>query len=96
MKKYPFNIEKHAHDFMFQSNRAFCIMHDMEAGTVPFDEAEYTRLEQLRHDLSAAELYFTPDPISFWPCRWYGLANAATVSAAGQRAVTKEQKRSKT
>ena len=95
MKKYPFNIEKHAHDLMFQSNRAFCIMHDMEAGTVPFDEAEYTRLEQLRNDLSEAERYFTTYPISFLPGRLYGIAKAATVWAAEQRAVTQEQKRFK-
>lgn len=93
MKKYPFNVEKHAHDLMFQSNRAYNIIHDMEVGTIPFDEAEYSRLEKLRDDLSEVERHFTTYPISFLSGRLYGIAITATVWASEQRAATQDRKR---
>lgn len=93
MKKYPFNVEKHAHDLEFQSNRAFCIMHDMESGEIPFDESEYDRLETLRNDLQDAMVYFNEYPISFLPGKQYGVAKAATVWAAETRAATAERRK---
>lgn len=94
-KKYPFNVERHAHDLEFQANRAFCIMADMECGNIPFNDSEYDRLAQLRDDLHEALSYFNASPICFLPGRIYGIAKAAVVWAAETRAETAIQNKTK-
>lgn len=46
MKKYPFNIQKHAHSIEFLHNRIFCILHDAgnENLELTLSKDEYNRL----------------------------------------------------
>ena len=48
MKQYPFSMEKNAHNFFLVSNVCANRMYDMQSGDIPFDRAEYERLDALK------------------------------------------------
>ena len=50
-KLYPFNCEKHAHSIEFRMNRCYNIMCDMQMREIPWNDAEYNKLEKLHDDL---------------------------------------------
>lgn len=52
VKRYPFSVQKHAHDIDFRCNRVANIIDDMRYGEIPWDAAEEQRLERLHDDLS--------------------------------------------
>ena len=43
-KKYPFSVQKHAHDIEFRKNRVWCILRDIECGNIQWDEDMYEGL----------------------------------------------------
>lgn len=52
-KRYPFSVQKHAHDIEFRMNRCFNILHDMQVGEIPWNDAEYERIDKLHDELQA-------------------------------------------
>ena len=52
-KRYPFNLNKHAHDLEFRRNRAMNIQ-----GSLSMDDKEYARYQKLIDDLADILLYF--------------------------------------
>lgn len=47
-KLYPFSMVKNQHNFDLIISISGNVMHDMETGAVPFDDAEYDRMADLR------------------------------------------------
>ena len=68
-KLYPFSMMKHQHDFDHINNMCFNRMYDMEAGDIPWDEAEYERLEATRK--KAQEFFCMPLPVAWVPWETY-------------------------
>ena len=56
MKKYPFSIQKHAHDIEFYRNRLYNTMCDMESGEIPMDAERFDRIYDFYHN-ELEELY---------------------------------------
>lgn len=54
-KMYPFDMLNNQHNFELISNICYNRMRDMENGEIPFDDAEYERMEALK---SKAERLF--------------------------------------
>lgn len=50
-KRYPFSVQKHAHDIEFRRNRVANSIDDMCYGEIEWDEDEFDRLEKLRDAL---------------------------------------------
>lgn len=46
-KKYPFSVEKHAHDIELYHNRLYNTLYEMEVGEIPMNREEYDRLSDL-------------------------------------------------
>lgn len=44
MKRYPFSVQKHAHDIEFYYNHVRNTMQAMESGEIPMDYIRYDRL----------------------------------------------------
>ena len=89
MKKYPFSVQKHAHDIEFRKNRIWCELHDMEMGETPWDEEVYDKgtelLEALR-DLLLAILDSRDGRICYLTGPQIGLAKETVLWAAETRA----------
>ena len=47
-KMYPFDMWNNQHNFELISNICYNRMHDMDFGEIEFDDAEYSRMEQLK------------------------------------------------
>lgn len=59
VKLYPFNTEKHQHDFMLIANRCANQMYDMESGASEWNDKEYEQLsgtKELADELFSLEL----------------------------------------
>lgn len=52
-KKYPFSVQKHAHDIEFRMNRCWNILRDMEMGDAPWDDAKYDSIDKLHDKLQS-------------------------------------------
>lgn len=50
-KKYPFSVQKHAHDIEYRKNKVWNTLRDMESGEIPWDDKEYDRLQDLLDQL---------------------------------------------
>ena len=62
-KLYPFSTEKNQHNFMLVANICYNTMSDMQTGEIPFDKAEYLRLDDLKEK---ADKYFCyPLPVAW-------------------------------
>lgn len=71
-KLYPFSSEKNQHNFELINNVCSNRMYDMISGEIPMDDAEYDRLEDLKHK---AQKYFgLPLPVAWLP--WEELKEA--------------------
>lgn len=82
MKKYAFSTAKNQHHFSNISDRCFIRMREMEDGDIPWDSAEYERLEAVRE---RAEYFFLlPLPVAFLP--WEELAEARKLLEKKERA----------
>lgn len=55
-KKYPFSVEKHAHDIELYHNRLYNTMYEMEAGEIPMDREKYDKMSNLYYG-ELRELY---------------------------------------
>lgn len=55
-KKYPFSVEKHAHDIELYHNRLYNTMYEMEAGEIPMDREKYDKMSNLYYG-ELSELY---------------------------------------
>ena len=64
-KLYPFSMAKNQHNFMLISNVCANRMHAMEMGEEKYDNAEYIRLEDLKH--KADEFFCEELPIAWVP-----------------------------
>ena len=64
-KLYPFNTEKNQHNFMLISNLCSNRIHDMVMGDIPYDPAEYDRLEEMQ--AKADELFCLSLPVAWIP-----------------------------
>lgn len=94
-KLYPFSLQKHAHDIEFKKNRTFNVRADMESGAIPWNDAEYDRLDkdyQELSDLLCVVLSGSRDGLTSWltgsqlgkakeVVAWAGMARAATQEA---------------
>lgn len=66
-KLYYFSAQKHAHDIMLYDNHLRVVMGDMDNGTLPMDEARYSRMERMREgDLAdlIGQMQWTSDGIT--------------------------------
>lgn len=50
-KKYPFSVQKHAHDIEFRKNRVWITLRDMESGDIQWDEKTYDMLQAHMEEL---------------------------------------------
>ena len=62
-KMYPFSTIKNQHNFELINNICFNTMHDMQSGEIPWDDAEYDRLEGMKK--KAEEFFCLPLPIAW-------------------------------
>ena len=85
MKKYPFNLAKHAHDLEFRRNRAKNELYDKQMnGTLKDGEEE--RYEKLIEDLGNITLYFPDGKGIIWLAgKEYGLAKESVCWAESMR-----------
>lgn len=90
-KKYPFSVQKQAHDIEFRKNRVWCILRDMESGEIQWDEQMYdslqAHLEDLR-DLLDAILFGGDGRIVYLTGKQIGLAKDCVAWASDVRANT--------
>ena len=83
-KLYPFSTEKNQHNFMLIKNICFCRMNDMFSGELPYDKAEYERLEKLEE--KAVELMELPLPVAWITWDKYEQAKEIATMAIEHRA----------
>ena len=55
-KKYPFSVEKHAHDIELYHSRLYNTMYEMEVGDIPMDRKKYDEMSDLYYG-DLCELY---------------------------------------
>lgn len=91
-KKYAFSVAKHGHDIQFRMDTIFCEMHDMEVGTLPWDERRYERIKRLRERLVYLTSFFD-GPVAHLPAPQYALAKETVFWAAETRAERNAAKR---
>lgn len=85
-KLYPFSTWKNQHNFMLVSTACKNAMSAMESGEVPFDGAEYDRLEALA---DKADRFFVLElPVAWLTGKEYGEA-AKLVAMATEHRVAK-------
>jgi len=90
-KKYPFSVQKHAHDIEFRKNRVWCYLREMECGETPWDEGMYeglsAHLQDLRELLDCI-LFDGDGRIVYLTGKQIGLAKDCIAWASGVRANT--------
>ena len=90
-KKYPFSVQKHAHDIEFRKNRVWNTLRDMESGDIAWDEKQYDmlldHLDQLR-DLLDAVMNSRDGRIAYLTGKQIALAKDCIAWASGVRANT--------
>lgn len=97
--RYPFSMQKHAHDIEFRKNRIFNEMHDMEMGEIPWDEEIYNKMEALLDklkDLLDAVLNSRDGKVSFLTGPQIKLAKETVLWAEnerGQRMLTGQERK---
>lgn len=64
-KLYPFSTMKNQHNFDLIANICLNRLFDMDAGDVPYDEAEYDRLRELRD--KAIKFFCLDLPVAWLP-----------------------------
>lgn len=88
-KKYPFSVQKHAHDIEFRKNRVWLILREMESGDIPWDERQYDMLQDHMEELEAlldAVLFGGDGRIVYLTGKQIGLAKDCIAWASGVRA----------
>lgn len=90
-KKYPFSVQKHAHDIEFRMNRVWIILREMEQGDIQWDEKMYDNLtahmEELQELLDAV-MYNGDGRIAYLTGKQIGLAKDCIAWASDVRANT--------
>lgn len=82
-KLYPFSTMKNQHNFDLIHSICYNRMHDMQSGEAPWDDEEYTRLEQMKED---AERFFSLDlPVAWLPWEDWKKANELAQNAIVHR-----------
>ena len=85
MKRYPFNLQKHAHDIEFRRNRAKNELYTKQMNGV-LKDGEEEKYEQLIEDLGNITLYFPDNKGIIWLTgKEYGLANESVGWAESMR-----------
>lgn len=90
-KKYPFSVQKHAHDIEFRKNRVWCYLREMETGDAPWDDKMYDGLQAHLEDLCElldAVLSSRDGRIAYLTGKQIGLAKDCIAWASGVRANT--------
>ena len=88
-KKYPFSVQKHAHDIEFRKNRVWCFIRDMETGDAPWDDKMYDGLRAHLDDLEElleAVLFGGDGRVAYLTGKQIGLAKDCVAWASGVRA----------
>lgn len=85
-KTYPFSVTKHQHDIELRYNRVRNEIHDMEQGTLEWDEDVYDRMTGLSDRLQTLMSYvYGSGGIAWIPSHLYGLAQDTIEWAASVR-----------
>ena len=88
-KKYPFSVQKHAHDIEFRKNRVWCYLREMETGDAPFDKKMYDGLQAHLEDLVElldVVMYGGDGRVVYLTGKQIGLAKDCVAWASGVRA----------
>ena len=88
-KKYPFSVQKHAHDIEYRKNKIWIAMRDMESGEIPWDENQYDKMERELDELSDlldAVLFGGNGRIAYLTGKQIGLAKECVAWASCSRA----------
>lgn len=88
-KLYPFSVQKHAHDIEYRKNRVWLTMRDMESGEIPWDDAQYDKLEselEALRDLYDAVIFGGNGRIAYLTGKQIGLAKECVAWASNSRA----------
>lgn len=64
-KLYPFNMAANQHNFSFVSDICYNRIHDMEFGEIPWDDAEYDRLQARKE--KAERFFCWAEPVAWLP-----------------------------
>lgn len=89
MKKYPFSVQKHAHDIEFRMNRCWLEMHDMLDGEAEWDEETYDKLDALHEalvDLLNSIRFNGNGVVAYLTGKEIGLAKETVMWARNRRA----------
>lgn len=78
-KLYPFSTEKNQHNFELIRNICWNTMYDMQSGEIPYDEAEYDRLEATKE--KADRFFGLPLPIAWLPYEEWSEAKELATAA---------------
>lgn len=89
MKKYPFSVQKHAHDIELYRNYLFNTMYDMESGKIPMDKTRYERMSDMRNgalmELYDAVIFGGDGRVAYLTGAQIGLANKIIAWARERR-----------
>lgn len=88
-KKYPFSVQKHAHDIEFRKNRVFVMIREMEMGETSWDDNMYDGLCAHFDDLTElleAVLNSRDGRVAYLTGKQIGLAKDCVAWASGVRA----------